>query len=144
MNNLVKVSEATGKVLDYLVACVELTAFPSLKHLEYPDDAPWFLHPDGTIRSAQEIPSNAMSRHYDYTFWSPSTDWAQGGPIIERELSDLVIQQGVLGKGRVHAYINSDKPNEICCWGETILIAAMRCFVSSRLGDEVVVPQELV
>lgn len=74
---------------------------------------------------------------------SASTNWAQGGPIIEREITDLVIQQSIEGDGRVHAYIDSDKPTEVCCWGPTILIAAMRCFVASKLGDEVEVPEEL-
>jgi hypothetical protein len=57
-----------------------------------------------------------------------STDWAQGGPIIERE--------------RVHVY-----PIDANTWeadtldytqfGPTPLIAAMRCYVASKLGDEV-------
>lgn len=140
----IKVSEATGKALDYLVACVELITFPSLKHLEYPDDAPWFLHPDGTIRSAQEIPSNAMSRHYDYTFWSPSTDWAQGGPIIEREGMGLRYygfdKEPYFVATSEHKYF----PKKFGALGSTPLIAAMRCFVASKLGDEVDVPQALL
>ncbi len=60
----------------------------------------------------------------------PSTDWAQGGPIIEREGIALLPPQlaempGYEGRG------------------ETLLIAAMRCFVASKLGDEVEIPEEL-
>ena len=147
----VKTAEASGKVLAYLVACVELTTFPSLKHLEYPDDAPWFLHPDGTIRSAQEIPSNAMSRQYDYTFWSPSTDWAQGGPIIEREKIGVLPDDGHrFSQWRAfcwhpsqHDLTFEDATSHMEA-GSTLLIAAMRCFVASRLGDEVDVPEELL
>jgi hypothetical protein len=56
--------------------------------------------------------------------FSPSTDWAQGGPIIEREGIALLPPQlaempGYEGRG------------------ETLLIAAMRCYVASKLGDEV-------
>ena len=69
-----------------------------------------------------------------------SRDWAQGGPIIERERiclrdtgedGDLMWeaddQRDAVGKYR----------------GPTPLIAAMRCYVASVLGDEVDVPEEL-
>jgi hypothetical protein len=34
--------------------------------------------------------------------------------------------------------------NEFACFGDTPLIAAMRCYVASKLGDEVEVPAELI
>ena len=66
-----------------------------------------------------------------------STDWAQGGPIIEREV--ICIGSGMdaptwyanKGLGKYHQF------------GTTPLIAAMRCYVASKLGDEVEVPDEL-
>jgi hypothetical protein len=65
-----------------------------------------------------------------------STDWAQGGPIIEREK----IQIKENGCGHWFAKIGKGK------WmrGPTPLIAAMRCYVASKLGDTVDVPPELV
>jgi hypothetical protein len=62
--------------------------------------------------------------------WDYSTNWAKGGPIIEREGIALLPPQlaempGYEGRG------------------ETLLIAAMRCYVASKLGDEVDVPEEL-
>jgi hypothetical protein len=62
--------------------------------------------------------------------WEYSTDWAQGGPIIEREgiallPPELAEMPGYEGRG------------------ETLLIAAMRCYVTSKLGDEIEVPEEL-
>ena len=69
-----------------------------------------------------------------------SSDWAQGGPIIEREKIRLDCEW-------------SDGPWKGCCkidgetwWveGETPLIAAMRCYVISKLGDEVDIPEELL
>ena len=73
--------------------------------------------------------------------YSPSTDWAQGGPIIERERISLAI----LGDT---CYCGIRHPDPMTCdytgTGPTPLIAAMRCFVASRLGDEVDVPQELL
>lgn len=90
-----------------------------------------------------------------YHRFSPSTDWSQGGPIIERE--------------RITAYAlyltgcseSGKEVNEFREWaahkqsgrywvspemftGQTPLIAAMRCYVASRLGDEVELPDELV
>jgi Protein of unknown function (DUF2591) len=66
--------------------------------------------------------------------YSPSTDWAQGGPIIEMHISRLEDL--------------SDDGWEACgfgfvAYGPTPLIAAMRCFVASKLGDEVEIPDEL-
>lgn len=136
----IKTSELTDDALAYAAACAEGMSFPALKYVQYPDDAPWVLHPNGTILSAEEVPSNAMSRHYVYTFWAPQEDWSQGGPIIEREgicLLDPCSNQN--RNGQWHANCGA--------WGadgETALIAAMRCFVASKLGDEVDVPQELL
>ena len=64
-----------------------------------------------------------------------SSNWAQGGPIIERERIDL---QGD-GDG---GWIACDNLNPEQA-GPTPLIAAMRCFVASKLGDEVEVPDEV-
>ena len=77
-----------------------------------------------------------------------STDWAQGGPLIEgmfaqglrlhtnefmpRKDGPLLIVASL--SGDVHAGFY---------FGPTPLIAAMRCFVASNLGDEVEVPDEL-
>jgi len=63
---------------------------------------------------------------YPYCY---STNWAQGGPIIEREKIDIYhdgeggVTSGIFGGWLEH--------------GETPLIAAMRCYVASKLGDEV-------
>ena len=59
-----------------------------------------------------------------YAFWSPSTDWEQGGPIIEREKIEIFIRDG-----KWFAYSSLSKPEDF--YGETPLIAAMRCYVAS-------------
>jgi hypothetical protein len=72
-----------------------------------------------------------------------STNWGQGGPIIERE----GISHGKTRNGKSHAaWIGcaSDFGMVNFYTGETTLIAAMRCYVASKLGDEVNVPQELM
>jgi hypothetical protein len=68
-----------------------------------------------------------------------STDWSQGGPIIERE---RIVVTPVGGYWEA----NGCKPpyhDDTFSTGDTPLIAAMRCYVASRLGDEVEVPEEL-
>lgn len=67
--------------------------------------------------------------------WTPSTKWSQGGPIIERERIEL----GWNGPDWL-AQIRADAE----WYGPTPLIAAMRCYVASKLGDEVDVPAELL
>ena len=64
-----------------------------------------------------------------------STDWAQGGLIIEREM----IQIKENGYGYWFAKIGKGKFMR----GPTPLIAAMRCYVASKLGDNIAIPKEL-
>jgi hypothetical protein len=66
----------------------------------------------------------------------PSTNWAQGGPIIERE----GISWHCGNKASWHAYGYGSADN---ISGPTPLIAAMRCYVASKLGDDVDIPEEL-
>jgi hypothetical protein len=63
-----------------------------------------------------------------------STDWALAGPIIERER----IEPGamVIFIGGLRMWLGGAK-------AQLPLIAAMRCYVASKLGDEVEVPEEL-
>ena len=68
-----------------------------------------------------------------------STDWAQGGPIIENE---KVCLSWMNNFGAWHAQLGDEA--EFNAYGPTPLIAAMRCFVASRLGDEIDAPDELV
>ena len=69
----------------------------------------------------------------DGLIFAPSTNWLHGGPIIEREGIDIY-QSGVWV-----AEIGGNHTTE----GPAPLIAAMRCFVASRLGDEVEIPESL-
>ena len=68
--------------------------------------------------------------------WRPSTDWAQGGPIIERE--GIALKRIIDGWRATRDWIRYD------FIGPTPLIAAMRCYVASKLGDEVELPKELL
>ena len=62
-----------------------------------------------------------------------SSNWADGGPIIERE---------ELSRLRCYGTNQWECLNgEIVCEGATPLIAAMRCYVASKLGEEITVPE---
>jgi hypothetical protein len=70
--------------------------------------------------------------------YTPSTDWAQGGPIIERERITWTGQSSVIRKNLGnHKWTNFEE------FGPTPLIAAMRCYVASKLGHEIEIPEEL-
>lgn len=68
--------------------------------------------------------------------WQPSTDWAQAGPIIERE--------GMQIQTFMDKWLASIPKPLVQRDGPTPLIAAMRCYVTSKLGDEVELPEELI
>ena len=72
--------------------------------------------------------------------FSPSTTWAHGGPIIERERINVC---GIYNDPTRWGAVQADGRCMRNALGPTALVAAMRCFVASRLGDEVEVPAEL-
>ena len=105
----IKTSDLTGAALDWAVTACELRR-------QHGQNVP--------------IPSTAPK------YFNPSTDWAQGGPIIEREKIAIDCDDEGLW---VASY--NDKP--VAYYGPTPLIAAMRAFVASQLGDEVEIPTDL-
>jgi hypothetical protein len=80
---------------------------------------------------------DAAGREHEAT--SPSTDWAQSGPIIEREIAKIERFSDALWEATAF----TKNAQDIVQSGPTPLIAAMRCFVASKLGDEVDIPEEL-
>ena len=87
-----------------------------------------------------------------------STDWSKGGPIIEREgiLLRPVRKEGHKLNGQWLAMYDGGNTGSMVQWtdkfwfprhyltGPTPLIAAMRCYVASKLGDEADIPKELL
>ena len=73
-----------------------------------------------------------------------STDWAQGGPIIEQERLQVTTERnGTWICSIPFAVEIGGYRKYIFTHGPTPLIAAMRCYVASKLGDEVDVPDEI-
>ena len=106
-----KTSELTGTALDWAVAKCEKVEY---RPEPYEQEIPFFYREEATRYS---------------------TDWAQGGPIIEREKIQILPRHDDwvavrFGPGKALT-------------GPTPLIAAMRCYVASKLGDEVAIPEGL-
>lgn len=130
----IKSSELIGPALVWAVAILE---FPKgsyggeADHYSGNNNERWIRVPDTKNRT--------------YVLAKYPTDWAQGGPIIEREKIDCVADPN--GKdvwmGQLYATRLSGE-KVIRAYGPTPLIAAMRCYVASKLGDEVDVPEELI
>ena len=122
----VKVSELTGAALDWVVAvCKNLEIHPPQKDMKI------------AVRNVEWEP---------WWVFTPSTNWAQGGPILEREgisissprpeEDDRDWQARALS---VSSFMSREYKK-----GDTPLEAAMRCYVTSKLGDEVEIPEELL
>ena len=113
-----KTSELTGAALDWAVAKCESTS----------------AHPIHTSIWRYE--------HFKQGQHNYSTNWAQGGPIIEREKIGTTPTSMAPGF-EWEAHCIPDEGVDYYGYGPTPLIAAMRCYVASKLGDEVNVPEEL-
>jgi len=131
----VKTSKLTGIALDWAVAKCEGVNEEAFR-LYYTPSEPSDLDTIG------------------YPEFHYSTIWAQGGPIIERENitvrpvfhaertesgTDIYRQDGWAAHIEPKAFWVTPRPFT----GPTPLIAAMRCYVMSRFGDEIEIPQEL-
>ena len=81
----------------------------------------------------------------DDPWFAPSINWKQGGAIIERER--LQLSPGLAHDEHRWSAVRYDHlfDDDLDCFmgGETPLIAAMRCYVASKLGDKVDIPEEL-
>jgi hypothetical protein len=83
---------------------------------------------DWAVAKAEGYPDEDISVDWNY-----STDWRLGGSLIERE--GIQIQKHRSGWVALpeDAQFSEEEYQE----GPTILIAAMRCYVASKLGEEV-------
>ena len=117
-----KTSDLTGDALDWAVGVAEGEQL--------------------TVRDRFPCVLNAGGR------WNPSSNWSQGGPIIERERIAPSPEFRCAGYERPEgawywlAYVlgPSNVDGSFESSGPTPLVAAMRCYVASKLGAEVDVP----
>jgi hypothetical protein len=113
-----KTSELTGYALDWAVAKC-----------------------DGASADTLESYIDGMREADDGNY---STNWSQGGPIIERE--GIGFRRGYSDESGFNGWVAQRWAQDTTVFeeGPTPLIAAMRCFVVSRLGDEIDLPEGLV
>ena len=139
----IKTAELTGPALDWAVAEAE-----------------------GNVRLQYDSREGlVISNILGWIPYRPSVAWQQGGPIIEREGLTIIRRcddfetdaEGCCAGGRIPVWAATSGGHPIeedlgggVVWlddlhhGPTPLIAAMRLFVTSKLGDEVDVPEELL
>lgn len=124
-----RTSELTGKALSYTLCMVELP------HLVWGKTIGLHEHSNQIV-----VPELSEPQCY-----SPFMDWAQGGPIIERENISISFDfsREYPEGGWSAEFIDEEECEMHQGYGPTPLIAAMRCYVASKLGDEVEIPKEL-
>lgn len=101
---------------------------------------------DGHEVAVNDGPLVVIRRNGVVDYFEPSTNWGWGGPIIEREMIGLSepLRQSLAFPNQWSGMISTDGISyQFIQYGPTPLIAAMRCFVASRFGAEVDVPDEV-
>lgn len=135
----VKTADLTDIALDWVVAVADGLR-PTMRHD--------YMRAKNEPITVDEAGVTHMLRAY-------SEQWCQGGPIIEREGINLSVdyQDDWLTTDMVQIGWKANLWNNSVpgtagflqwAYGPTPLVAAMRCFVASRFGDEVDIPEELL
>ena len=136
----IKTHELRHKALDYAVA--KAMGY-KVGQFEDRESSVVAQLPNDSIRFIQSGRGNLLPILRN-GYWNPSTNWAQGGLIIDQEGVFRIMCPKVKGAADTVARL----PNGINGWyegyGPTPLIAAMRVFVESCLGEYVDIPEELL
>lgn len=138
----IKTKDLTGAALDWAVAkAVQLPIYQCGEgwpgnHVVNEES---LRHPVVTVgltgRMLLEGPKTSENKE-----WSPSTDWAQSGPIIERGL--ISISPYHYSDDGWRASIMRPEVH-FTAYGDTPLVAAMGCYVLSEIGEAVDIPKGL-
>lgn len=117
----IKTAELTGAALNWAVAMCEGWQWTTAR--DNTGSYPWLIK---------------VGKDIDPKNYRPSTNWMQGGPIIEREgITILSVDDYEWCAAIGELYYEDNNPRST-----TPLIAAMRCYVASKMGDEVEIPEE--
>lgn len=76
--------------------------------------------------------------------FKPSSTWMSGGPIIEQMRPTFRPEEDGVRASVVWFDTSLQKQRGVSAFGGTYLVAAMRCYVASKLGDEIEIPVELL
>lgn len=122
-----KVDEIDGAKLDAAVAMAE--GYSSVRIREAED------------RSVCQVEMALGGGRFEWVAHSPSRNWSEGGPIIEREgiaIERVAYSDGSLREWCAAVAVGGEYPEEWRWWhGATPLIAAMRAYVASKFGETV-------
>lgn len=118
----VKTSELVGLSLNWAVA----------KSEDYDDQLRVFF---------EELRDYGRTQVHDdeWVYYAPSTDWAQGGRILEMANISLAAKDPMHDYWAAMTQYGGYQQN-----GPTPLIAICRCFVVSKLGNEVDIPDDFL
>ncbi|MDC9615841.1 DUF2591 family protein [Xenorhabdus khoisanae] len=148
----IKTSALTGRALDWAVARAIGMDIYMANH--YDDEYAWIGNYSVWKKSREKpiitvglcndvhIEFEAESKPY-----SPSTDWAQCGPFIEKyeiEISPIMGGSYCAGLSITEGALCPDDYVSIDMCGDTPQMAICRSVVAAKLGDEVEIPDELV
>ncbi len=123
-----KTSELTGAALDWAVA-----------KCWYNDRRVELTEGKTGVRVLRD-PAYSGTEHSHWFVFFASTDRSQGGPIVEREA--ITVSEGSPVAGL--EWMACDRGSTHIQHGPTYLISAMRCYVASKLGDDINIPEELL
>ncbi len=129
------VAELEGAALDWAVAKCE--GYAPINHTSL-----------ATIW-VERVNARGVMDHCPLSSLRYSTNWAQGGPIIEREKICTCWAYPRRMTDQIQAVAQFFEPPHSALvmhqqFGPTPLIAAMRCYVAARLGETIPVPNALL
>lgn len=131
----IKTKDLTGIELDWAVAAIIFEEEPLIGYDGRKRCLGWI---DFDSLDYDSVYSEYLEFHPFQKQFNPSTDWVDGGPIIEKEKIGLTNE----GADWWRADLATTPAKHFFGYGPTPLIAAMRCFCSANLGDEVDIPEE--
>jgi hypothetical protein len=142
----VKTRDLTDAALDWAVAVCEdrKIVHDPMSFGDHTSEGGYWIWEDHGVANPKTIYAK-IGRQY-----SPSTIWAQGGPIIDREITKVFRNVGGTFTAQIrHEESHPRVSHKVLagwtnCSGPTALTAAMRCYVASEMGDEIDVPDALL
>lgn len=141
-----KTAELIGDALDCAVALCE-GLNPQWKRTWLGQKNPWWFDNQHMVDEYVHVEADGTISKSIPKF---SSGWAWAGPIIEREGISVRRES----KGGWYAFLNYRNPDAkdlfpfthclgFDAGGDTAIEAAMRCYVTSKLGDVVEIPSKL-
>ena len=146
----IKTADLIGPAIDWAVAkCEGLPLRRDPMGFKTGQQAGWWVWGG---EGQNEIVGHLKTRRNQHDGYSPSTNWSQGGPIIEREKLSASYW-GDKSKFGQHSKpeqwwearhpTHRTQSRRTVGFGPTPLIAAMRCYCCAKLGEYVDIPEEL-